>query len=196
MSIKEAFSSGVEPGGLYAREDIQLLICYMLMSVDAPMPRQDVLDIVSGGGMANLFETGAAIDELVQRGTLTEENDLLKIQESGRQAARMLYNRLPYTLRERSVKAAMQLLARRRNERESSIQIEELENGILVTCTIHDGPSPLMAVSLRVADQMQAQMIREKFLDNPTLVYRSLIAMLTGNAGMYMENSRIVIDLK
>lgn len=79
---------------------------------------------------------------------------------------------IPYTLRERSVKAALQLLTRIRREQENTVELEKLDHGYRVTCTIQDSASPLMSVSLRVADDMQAGLIRENFLDDPTLLYR------------------------
>jgi len=166
----------------------------MLAGAGAPMPRQDVLDIVAGGGMANCFETGAALDDLLRHGSVVEENDCLSVTEAGRKASDTLYNRLPFTLRERSVQAAVRLLARRRSERETKVDITALSVGQLITCTILDGEEPLMAVSARVADLKQAEMIRDRFLDNPTLVYRSLIAVMTG--GAIPQNNQIVIDLK
>ena len=36
----DAFDAGIELGGLRNRDDIRLLICYLLKSVDAPMTRQ------------------------------------------------------------------------------------------------------------------------------------------------------------
>ncbi|MCL2488058.1 MAG: DUF4364 family protein [Oscillospiraceae bacterium] len=193
---RDAFSAGVEPGGLYSRDEIGLLICYMLTGVDQPLPRQDVLDILVGGGMANLFEAGDVIDALVTHGSVTESGGVLAVSETGRTAAETLRSRIPYVLRDRSVKAAVQLLARRRSESETDITIEELPGGgCYVTCAIRDLNRPLMSVSLRVADAAQAQFVREQFLTNPSLIYRSLIAMLTGGAGVYREDKRIVIDL-
>ena len=193
---QNAFSAGVEPGGLYSRDDIELLICYMLMSVEEPIPRETVPEILAGNGMANFFESGAAIDELLRLGNLMESDaGGLALSEKGRAATAALYDRLPYTLRERSVKAAIQLLTRRRNERETDVQIRELEHGCMVTCAINDAEQPLMSVSLRVADTMQGKLIRNHFLNDPTLLYRSLIAVLTGDAGMRQDGRQIVIDL-
>ena len=53
-----------------------------------------------------------------------------------------------------------------------------------------------MSISLHVADDMQAQLVREHFLDDPTLLYRSLLAILTGDAGMKRADTQIVIELK
>ena len=196
MPIQDAFSAGVEPGGLYTSQEIKILICYMLLGVGEPMERQMVTELIAGNGMANFFETAAAVDELARQEHLTEEEGRISLTETGRQVGDTLAGMIPYTLRERSVKAALQLLTRIRREQENTVELEKLDHGYRVTCTIQDSASPLMSVSLRVADDMQAGLIRENFLDDPTLLYRSLLAILTGDAGMRRADTEIAIRLK
>ena len=196
MPIQDAFSAGVEPGGLYTSQEIKILICYMLLGVGEPMERQMVTELIAGNGMANFFETAAAVDELARQGHLTEEEGRISLTETGRQVGDTLAGMIPYTLRERSVKAALQLLTRIRREQENTVELEKLDHGYRVTCTIQDSASPLMSVSLRVADDMQAGLIRENFLDDPTLLYRSLLAILSGDAGMRRADTEIAIRLK
>ena len=193
----DAFSAGVEPGGLYSSQEIKILICYMLNGAGEPMPRQAVLNIIAGGGMANFFETGGAIDELLRLENLTEDADgRLDLTDTGRQAASTLSGLIPYTLRERSVKDALQLLTRIRRERENTVTMKKLENGITVTCTVKDDGAPLLSLSLKVADDLQAQLIREHFLTDPVLLYRSVLAVLTGSAESRRNDTEIVIDLR
>ena len=192
----DAFSAGVEPGGLYSSQEIKILICYMLAGVDEPLPRQSVLEIIATGGMANFFEAGAAIDELIRLHNLTEgEDGRLYLTEDGRQAASTLSGMIPFTLRERSVQAALKLLTRMRREKENRVTVKKLEHGRLVTCEIRDAGQPLLSFSLRVADDLQAGLIRERFLEDPTLIYSSLIALLTGDAAWKRNDKRIEIDL-
>lgn len=161
------------------------------------MPRQAMLDIISGNGMANFFETGSAIDELVRLGHVTEgDGDVLSLTDTGRQVADTLSGMIPYTLRERSVRSALQLLTRIRRERENTVTMEKLPHGYNVTCSIDDDEHPLLSFTLRVADDLQAQMIRENFLNDPVLLYRSLLAILSGDAGVSLSDTRITINLK
>ncbi len=192
----DAFGAGVEPGGLHSRHEIKILICYMLIAAGVPMPRNDVLDIICGGGMANFFDTSAAIDELVELGNLCEHEDsTLSVTDTGSHAADTLADLLPYTIRERSVGAALQLLARRRNEQENRVDIQKTDAGYTVTCTVGDGDSPLLSFTLLVADDRQAELVRERFLHDPLLLYQSVIAVLTGGA-RFESGDRIIIDLK
>ena len=52
----DAFDAGIELGGLRSRDDIRLLICYLLKSVDAPMTREMLNDAMQEDGLANFFE--------------------------------------------------------------------------------------------------------------------------------------------
>ncbi|MBQ3094342.1 MAG: DUF4364 family protein [Clostridia bacterium] len=192
----DAFTSGVAPGGLLNSQEIRILICYMLSSVDEPMLRQSVVEIIFAEGMANFFETEAAIEELIHLGNLTEdENGLLTISPTGRDAAATLTTRIPYTLRERSVEAAVRLLTRQRRERENRVDIVKLDSGVAVTCSIDRTDNPMMSFTLRVADEQQANLIRERFLDDPITVYRLLICLLSGEAQVRKFGNHTILDL-
>ena len=56
---QDAFSAGVEPGGLWHKNDIRILLCYILASVGAPLSRQDLSRIIQEKGLANYFEVEA-----------------------------------------------------------------------------------------------------------------------------------------
>lgn len=190
------FSAGVEPGGLYRTEDIQLLLCYVLGSVREPMPRAMLMDVVVGNGMANFFETTEALESLLTAGSVTgDEEERLTVSETGRVAMETLRERLPRTLRERSVKAAIQSLARRRNEQETEISVVDHAHGCSITCTIPDADAPLLSLSLKVADHAQADWVRDRFLDDPDLLYRSILSILTGRAEVREEDGRTVIHV-
>lgn len=192
---RDAFSAGVEPGGLHSRHEIKILICYMLSGAREALPRNAVLDIVSGGGMANFFDASAAIDELIERDNVSEtQNGLLTVTETGRHIAATLESMIPVTLRERSVTAALRLLARQRSERDNRADIAQTEHGWTVTCTVGN-TAPLLSFTLLVGDERQAGLVRDRFLDDPLLLYQSIIGILTGGATLQHTPEQVVIEL-
>lgn len=194
--MREAFSEGVNPGGLYTAQEIKILICYMLLNVAEPLPETAVTDVLYGGGMANFFEVSAAIQELLQIGHLKEEDGCLSLSDTGAQIGSTLANMIPFTLRERSVEAALRLLARQKRQRDTTVTIEKMEVGRLVRCRVQEADAPLMEVTLRVGDDMQANLVKERFLDDPTLLYRAMIAALTGGVRSTCEDTRLIIDFR
>ena len=188
------FSDGVRPGGLYDSREIKVLICYMLAGVPEPLSRETVTEILTEGEMANLFEISAAIDDLTARGNLSEaENGELTLTDSGRASAAQLYDLIPYTLRDRSQKAAMKLLARARNERDADVTITPLDRGFAVKCSIDKTDAPMMSFTLRVTDEAMAKTVRERFLDDPSAFYRALIALSTGDFSE--EDGKMVVEM-
>ncbi len=193
----DAFTAGVEPGGLNNTQEIKILLCYMLYSVKQPIQRDDLVDILLSRGMANYFDTENAIEELLRHGHLTEgEDKLLTVTNTGGQIGDNLSVRVPYTLRERAVEGALQLLKRHRIEEENKVEIRRLEGGgYEVTCIVLDGERALMSTTLRVADEWQANEVKERFLTDPALLYRSSLAVLTGDTVTAHAGTQLVIDI-
>ena len=108
--MNDTFAAGVEPGGLRTSQEIKILICYLLRTVEQPMLRDDVTDILVGNGMANYFDIEEAMEELLRLQHLVQSDDRrIATTVSGAQIGDELSVRIPYTLRERSVKAALRL---------------------------------------------------------------------------------------
>ncbi len=192
----DAFTSGVAPGGLLNSREIRVLVCYMLNSVDEPMDRQTIVEIIFAEGMANFFETEAAIDELINLGNLTEdENGFLELTPVGREASETLTSRLPFTIRTRAIEAAVKLMTRKRRAKDTKVDIVKLDTGVAVTCSIDRTEHPMMSFTLRVADTEQAELVRDRFLDDPVTIYRLLISLLSGEANVRKFDNHTMIDL-
>lgn len=195
--MSDVFSAGVLPGGLNNAQEIKILLCYMLHTVNCPMARDEVTDIIIEGGMANYFDVEDAIEELLRlQHLVTDDERRIATTVTGSQIGESLAVRIPYTLRERSVKAALQLLKRRAVEKDNKVEIRRLDNGgCQVTCTVMDQGKPLLSVALRVADEHQATQIKENFLTDPSFLYRSNLAVLTGDASLRRAGTQLVIKL-
>lgn len=194
--MADAFTAGVEPGGLTNTQEIRILLCYMLDTVGKAMRREDVTEILVAGGMANYFDIEDAIEELLRQQHLVEADKKIATTVTGAQIGQSLSVRIPYTLRQRSVEAALKLLKRIEVERDNKVEIVKLEEGgYAVTCTVRDREMDLLSVTLRVADSGQAERVREQFLSDPALLFRSNLAVLTGDAGMRRAGTELVVKL-
>lgn len=181
--MADAFTGGVEPGGLWSQNDVRILVCYLLSSVGAPLSRAALSQIVQEKGLANYFEVGDAVAALLAQGNLREEGDDLTVTESGREIAERLDASLPLSVRDKALEAALRLLAESRARRENRVTVTQGEDGCLVTCHISGGERDLMTVSLTVPDKRQAALVEGNFYRNPESVYRLLLSALTGDLG-------------
>ena len=180
----DAFDAGIELGGLRDRDDIRLLICYLLKSVDAPMTRLMLNDAMQQDGLANYFEVGQAIEELLKTGNLDSkimnDEEVIFVTDKGREAAEMLETTLPRTVREKAVNSAIRLTTRAKVERDNKIEVTPHENGgFTITFTLFDRETELMKLSVYVVDSLQLEQVKKNFIDDPVKVYSAIITSLT-----------------
>ncbi len=180
----DAFDAGIELGGLRSRDDIRLLICYLLKSVDAPMTRQMLNDAMQEDGLANFFEVGQAIEELLKTGNITadilDDEEVITVTQRGREAAELLQTSLPKTVREKAVNSAIKLVTRAKVERDNKIEVKkEDDGGYTITFTLFDRGTELMKLSIYVVDSLQLEQVKQNFINDPVKVYSSIITSLT-----------------
>lgn len=179
----DAFSAGVEPGGLRSKQDIKVLICYMLCKLHAPLKKNDIISLLQNNGLANYFEASEAFSELLSSKNISSSDKLnfYDVTESGRIISDQLNCSLPLTVREKATKAASKLLKRIKSEEENKVKIEKNDCGYNVTCSISGGDFDLLTFTMYVPDMDQAEKVKENFYSDPGGVYRSILAILTGN---------------
>ncbi|MCH5190266.1 MAG: DUF4364 family protein [Oscillospiraceae bacterium] len=180
----DAFDAGIELGGLRNRDDIRLLVCYLLKSVDSPMTRQMLNEAMQEDGLANYFEVGQAIEELLKTANITAdivgEDEVISVTQKGREAAEMLETSLPRTVREKAVNSAIRLITKARVERENKIEVTKEENGgYTITFTLFDKNTQFMKLSVYVCDSLQLEQVKQNFINDPVKVYSTIITSLT-----------------
>lgn len=185
---RDAFTGGVEPGGLWNKNDIRILLCYILSSVNTPLSRESIGEIVQGKSLANYFEVGDALDALLKQGNATlDEDGLYSVTASGREIAASLDATLPLSVRDKALEAALRLVAEAKARRENQVELQKTDRGYEVTCHVSGGELELMSISLYVPDKAQAELVERNFYRDPEGVYRLLLAALTGDRAYAAE---------
>ena len=178
---QDAFTGGVEPGGLWNKNDIRILLCYLLASVDAPLSGEDIEKIVQERSLANYFEVRDALAALEQLGNVARVAEgLYTVTQAGREIADSLDATLPLSVRDKALEAAFLLLAQARAERENRVETRKTDRGYQVTCHVSGGETELMSIRLYVPDRAQAEMVKRNFHRDRGAVYRLLLYSLAG----------------
>ena len=60
MDGYDAFSAGVEPGGLRNRNEIKVLIAFLLKNTERGLSRRQLMEVIQREGLANYFEASQA----------------------------------------------------------------------------------------------------------------------------------------
>ncbi len=180
---KDALSAGVsEVGGLFTTAEIRVLICYIFSSINGAVPGNLLANTLHYEGIANCFEVNDSIDYLCKKGQLEQINkddDTYIITESGKEVAEALKTTLSIVVKERAYNAALKMYSHFKNTKETDIKISRENNKTFITCSALDEDTPFMSIKLMVSDEEQAIHIKEKFLNNPSEIYSTVIDLLT-----------------
>lgn len=184
--VNDGFTEGVAPGGLKEADDIKILICYLLKSVGRPLSFDNLNEILQHDELCNYFGFASALHELLVSGHVDLVKDggaeFYKTTSLGDTTASLFERRLPVTVREKAVNAAVRLLSRIKRESENRVSIaENRSGGVDVTCSVLDMGDTLMSVKLLVADRAQAESVKRRFQESPEFVYKGVLALMTGD---------------
>lgn len=180
----DAFGAGVQPGGLRNKNEIKILVCYMIKTLDQPITKNQLIDVVQGQGLANYFELTQAISELLSQGSITtkmiDDVEHLCVTEMGKQVSVELETDIPKSVKEKAIRSAVKMLTIAKNERENNIDIIPADSGsgFYVSFTMEDETDIMMQLSVYVADREQAEMLKKNFLTDPTRVYSTILSSL------------------
>lgn len=185
FSVHDVFQAGVEPGGLTADYEIKMLICYILRTLGEPVPVSALIEVFVSEGIGNYFEAASAAAGLVKTGHLTIERQgderFYQATELANSTADTLARDLPPVVRDKAVAAARHALRLRESRAKNHVDVRKAPDGYLLTMTITDVGSDLLSTTLLVPDKETCTKISERFVEDPILMYKGIVAVLTGS---------------
>ena len=93
-------------------------------------------------------------------------------------AGETLKTSIPFSVKDRAYAAALKMVSRFKNAKESDIKITKEDGKTFITCSAIDNGKPFMSVKLLVGDEEQALYIKNRFL-NDNAIYSEIIELLT-----------------
>ena len=178
----DAFTAGIEDGGLRSSSSIAILACYIIARSNEKLTAKNVVDALVEGKIANYFEISSAISKMIKTNNLVENEDgHLSITEKCAFNVEMLENDLPITIREKAVELAAKTARLELNKKENKATVEKDGNRYKVTLHVSDKDCDFMVLSLYFPSEAQAQIVKEKFQTHPGEVYENLINSIFAN---------------
>lgn len=175
----DAFDEGIEPGGLRSQNEIKLLICWILKSVDQPLTSEEIGNIIQAKAIANYFEAMDAVSDLTEGGIIScDDNNGYSITDKGKSALTITENDLPKTVKEKAVAEAVRILTVKKNAKENEVRVETVKNGYNMTFSLSCDNQNLISLSLFVPDIETVGKLKSNFLSDPVNVYSTILASL------------------
>ncbi len=180
MDQYDAFSAGVETGGLFHTDEIKTLICYLLRKVDQPLSSEQIRQTLAAQGLANYFDVSESVSELLRAGIVTadfvDDQEQLRLTPIGENASMELLRDIPKSVREQALSAALETVAKVRNAQQTKIVVEPCGSGFNVTFSVADRDDDLMRITLYAADHTQVERMKDNFLKDPVRIYSGILA--------------------
>ena len=176
---------------LQNKDDIKIFILYLLHNLNRPLEYEDINEIVVQDGIVRGLEFVECFAELVDIGNVIEINDrgrnFYVISDRGVAIVQTLQSQiLPY-IRAKSLKSAFRLLSYKERGSEIKSTYERREDGKFnVCCQIIDERQLSLEIKIVANDEKLLQM-RENFDDRPEVVYRGVLALLTGEIDYLLD---------
>lgn len=181
-----AFTAGIEHGGLTTSAEVRMLICWLLDCVKQPVQMSVLNRALQLDGLVNYFELAHGVADLLSTGHIVEtmhdsgHEPPLALTDLGRRTARTFEKKIPLNVREKSLPALREILRLEKNERENSVKIEKQETGWRLSLQIADVKSDLLTLSLYVPTEDMCISMRDRFLSDPARLYTTVVDYLNG----------------
>ena len=164
---------------------VQILLAYFLSKINQLCTPNQLTEIATGEGVVNYFDYTAAVDHMLENGTLelTEMDgcEYYRLTEKGAAGAEDFKRQVPKSLRDRIYASGLRLFAKLKNERDTTFEVSPVTKGYNVHCRCCDGDIVLMDLDLFAADEEQANFIRSKIQMNPTDFYCKVLDYIIEN---------------
>ncbi len=194
---------------LKEKTDIKIFILYLLMNIKSPLDFNTISDIVVQDEFVSYFDFAECFAELLDSGTIEQirigdeieleatigkngrpekKSELYCITENGVQVVEQLQSNLLNVIKEKSLKSAMRLLSFKANGSQIKANSAEREDGrIDVAFEILEKQGQIMKINMVVDSEQQAKRMIDNFNERPEVVYRGLIALLTGDINYLID---------
>lgn len=182
-----SFSEGVKPGGLTTSTEIRILICYILENTSQPVSRAQLEEVLIGEELVNYFVLAQSLTQLKEQGLISGNENGYTITEMGKTVGQTLAIDLPKTVKQAAIRGVISAQQYAAKKAAYNAEIEKCANGFQVHCRIEDVTGSLFSLSLYMPDELSAQAVKKKFIENGNDIYKLLLGSLTSSKNIMQD---------
>lgn len=187
---------------LRAPDQVKVFILYLLDKIGYPLDYTDIATIIIRDGLVDYFDFVEYFHQLLEAGHIRkisknedggaaeeERGDwLFEVTDTGRIIAKGLSDDLLMAaVREKSYISAMRHLSLEKRKAVVAQSSEQEGTGYIFHCSINDMDGLALNLSLRADSYNQLNRMKQNFEERPDVVYRGIIALVTGNVNYLFD---------
>lgn len=190
------------PTPLRDKNEIKIFILFLLDKIGYPLDYNTIGSIVVQDGIVRFFDFADCFFQLLDAGHITrakesaaqlhlsedaDEEEKFELTATGREVAHVLGESLMITVREQGERSALRHLSLQRLGAVVDQSYEPFGEGFMYHCSIKDKSGKMLGVDLRLDDRRQLERIAKNFADRPEIIYRGILALLSGDVNYIFE---------
>jgi len=187
---------------LHAPDQVKVFILYLLDKIGYPLDYTDIATIIIRDGLVDYFDFVEYFHQLLEAGHIKkipkDENNeicdenredwLFAVTDTGRLIAKGLSDDLLMSaVREKSYISAMRHLSLEKRKAVVNQSSEQVGTEYIFHCSINDIDGLALNLSLRADSYNQLNRMKMNFEERPDVVYRGIIALVTGNVNYLFD---------
>lgn len=184
-----AFTQGIDHGGLTTDFEVKILLCCLVGHLKKPVTKEELNKILMATELVNYFEAADACSELQSTGQLllNSRDGSLSLSPLGEKTVEEFEKSLPLSVREKCYAAADEYVLQRRRKEEIFIDYHQAPDGYQFTVIMKDYGTDLIDLTLFLPTEQECKAIRHRIYEEPSHIYKGLLAVLTGSSGELEE---------
>lgn len=178
---------------LKKKDDIKIFILYLLHNLARPLEFEDINAIVMQDGVVGGIDFAECFADLLDAGNIREISEngkiLYVITDRGTHIAESLQGEILGHIRTKSLKSALRFISFK--ERGSEIKTDfsiRADGKYDLICQIIDERQLSLEIKVVADNATQLEVMRRTFDDRPEIVYRGVLALLTGEIDYLLDD--------
>lgn len=168
---------------------VKIFVLYLMKNIHYPLDFVTINDIVMQTDFILYLDFAVAFHEMLDLGLIVEDGKnekgepLYSVTRKGVIVAEELGGEILPSILDKSLAAALRYLdfQQRKVTVDCSTETVVADRTYLVTMTLKEDGKILLSTQVSVTSEHQAHQMREAFRDRPEVMYRGIIALLSGN---------------
>ena len=174
--------------------NVKIFVLYLMRNINYPLDFVTINDVVMQTDYIMYLDFAVAFHEMCE-GDLIEEvgedengKTLYAVTRRGAIVAEQLKSDLLPSILDRSLAAAFRYLDFKRRGVVADCTSERLgDQTFNVTVTLRENKKVILSTTVNVDSEYRARQMRENFRERPDVIWRGVIALLTGNVNYLFE---------
>ena len=174
--------------------NVKIFVLYLMRNINYPLDFVTVNDIVMQTDYIMYLDFAVAFHEMLDGGLITEDGvnengePLYSVTHKGAMVAEQLKSDLLPSILDRSLTCALRYLDFKRRGITVDCTSQRLGDQTLdVTFLVKEKDKILMQTTVNVDSEYRSKQMRENFRERPDVIYRGILALLTGNVNYLFD---------